>query len=101
MLNIVIAEHMKNHKYFKRVKNTVYNYSFYFSTKKSENVRVEAMIGLSTDGKDMMWRFSIFENGLVSESYNSINDGIENVDTWFKNLIIEVFKLSKKENNLS
>lgn len=99
MLNFILADHLKESKNFKRAKNTGYNYSFYFSHKKSEHVRVEAMIGLTKGSNDFMWRFSIFEKGLLSQTFNSMKNEISEVDVWFQNIIIDVYKILESENN--
>lgn len=89
---------LKKHKHFKRVKDTGYNYSFYFSFEKSPNVRAEAMIGVPKEEKDsVVWRYSIFENGLLYASYNSINNDIRETDSWFQTLLVDMFETINHE----
>jgi len=89
---------LKNHKYFHRVKDNGYSYSFYFSYEKSQNVRAEAMIGLPKEEENtLVWRYSIFENGLLYASFNSISNDLRETDSWFQTLLVDAMETISNE----
>lgn len=93
-----VIQRLESHAFFKRVKNNGYNYSFYFSTKENENERIESVIGLSDESLDtFFWRFSIFENGVLKHSYNSISHDLRITAPWFQKLVVEAVNALQKK----